>query len=241
MSGTAKLAGVLIPGDGRLRWCSTRVADVCEGDWVVVSGALGDEPGQVLFTPERISNPLSIPETFVVSRRLTSAEQARIPALIARASGLIEAAQQAVSRLDKAVEISSLRFTLDGSMLLLLVHGTAGDQVDSVSETLSRALGVPVNVEWGGLQARTFGSLGRFGAPEGERDLIMTRLRIDEVGTAQFPNGWPRLGQTVRTPHGTGQLCSVSVRHNVATVRLETGEEIEVPVDELSGLGGVEA
>jgi hypothetical protein len=73
-----------------------------------------------------------------------------------------------------------------------------------------------------------FGSLGRL--RQGVTDLdahIRARLRIDQAPEL------PHLGAIVQTPHGPGTLLSVSMRHQTATIRLESGKEIRMPVGDL--------
>ncbi len=73
-----------------------------------------------------------------------------------------------------------------------------------------------------------FGSLGRFHPRFTDLDThVRERLRLDRAPAL------PRLGATVQTPGGTGILLSVSMRHQSATIRLESGEEVRVPVEEL--------
>ncbi len=238
MSPANETIGIMVPGDGRVRFCSTPLADLRGGEWVVASGPFGDEPGQVLFGAQRVASPNRLPAAFVAPRRLTPLEREQIPALIRRVTESFDAVRAVLLQLDPEAEISSLRLSLDGSTLLLRVFGTTGDRSASLVETLSRRLGISVNVEWTDRPAHTFGSLGHVDSADDERALVLARLKIDEVASTSFPNGWPRLGQVVGTPQGPGRLRSVSVRHNSATIRLDSGDQIELPVVELSAPEG---
>jgi hypothetical protein len=73
-----------------------------------------------------------------------------------------------------------------------------------------------------------YGSLGRLHPRITDLDAhIRDRLRIDRE--PEFPH----LGAIVQTTHGPGILLSVSMRHQSATIRLESGAEIRVAVGEL--------
>lgn len=74
----------------------------------------------------------------------------------------------------------------------------------------------------------SFGSLGRLHPRTPDLDAhIRHRLRLGETPIL------PRLGTIIQTAHGPGVLLSVSMRHQSATIRLESGEEVRVPVEEL--------
>lgn len=73
-----------------------------------------------------------------------------------------------------------------------------------------------------------FGSLGRFHPRMTDLDAhIRARLRIDQTPDL------PHLGAIVQTGHGPGVLLGISMRHQSATIRLGSGEEIRVPIGEL--------
>ncbi|HEX7101230.1 MAG TPA: hypothetical protein VF201_01175 [Nitrolancea sp.] len=79
-----------------------------------------------------------------------------------------------------------------------------------------------------------FGSLGRLRPLMTDLDKhIRVRLGLDPPGALPVSPELPHLGAIVQTAHGPGVLLSVSMRHQSATVRLESGEEIRVPVEDL--------
>jgi hypothetical protein len=83
-----------------------------------------------------------------------------------------------------------------------------------------------------------FGSLGRLRPSIVDLDAhIRARLGLDPPGDLPVSPELPRLGAIVPTAHGPGVLLSVSMRHQSATIRLDSGEEIRVPVGELKTRG----
>ena len=80
-----------------------------------------------------------------------------------------------------------------------------------------------------------FGSLGRLHPRMSDLDgYIRKRLRLDPSGDVPVSPELPRLGAVIQTAHGPGILLSLSMRHQTATIRLESGEEIWVAVDDLA-------
>lgn len=79
-----------------------------------------------------------------------------------------------------------------------------------------------------------YGSLGRIHPRTTDLDAhIRARLGLDPPGDLAVTPDLPHLGATVQTAHGPGVLLAVSMRHQSATVRLESGEEIRLPVGDL--------
>ena len=79
-----------------------------------------------------------------------------------------------------------------------------------------------------------FGSLGRLLPRMNDLDAhIRVRLGLDPPVDQPVTPDLPHLGDTIETTHGPGVLLSVSMLHQSATIRLESGEEIQVPVGEL--------
>ncbi len=235
MTATPYLVGVLIPGDGRLHICEAKLEDLSTGDWVLVRGLSGDEPGRVVFPAERVSAVQTVSPPSAVIRRLKPNEIVRVAQHAERARSLTSAASEAIGAILPEAQVVSLRFTLDGHMLLCSCCSRTPSSPESIEEALQRVLNLPVRLEWIAGSPRTFGSLGAFDARlvSGHRPSVRERLGIDSVNTNTRPNGWPRLGVFVTTPVGSGRLLSISVRHNIATVRLTTGGETTVPVEDL--------
>lgn len=229
-----KITGVLVPGDGRLRFCSTTMSALRAGDWVAVDGELGQEPGRVVFEAGQVEHPASLPAGYRTARKLTANELARVETLVARAGLLAREAAHALAGIDANAELESVRLSLDGSTLLCHGFG-AGDKKATFEQAVSAATGLSTRSEWSASPASASGSLGRLSSTGGDPSpTIRERLAIDSVGPSDFPNGWPRLGSVVRSAAGAGRLISVSVKHNVATVQLESGDLIQVPVSELA-------
>jgi hypothetical protein len=162
--------GVLVPGDGRLRFCRADLADLQAGEWIELDGPTGREPACIVFGPGQVEYPDAPPDLPRIRRRLSPDE------------------------------IAELR---------------------------------PV-VRSGESRTFRFGSLGRLQPRVTNLDAyIRQRLRLDPPGALPVSPDLPHLGATIQTADGSGILLAVSMRHQSATIRLESGEEIRVPVAEL--------
>src|SRR5690606_21637317 len=139
------------------------------------------------------------------------------------------------------VFLTGLRLTLDGSTALVSYRGEE-EQTATLAGTLAGALGLPVHVEREGplepAAEHLFGGVGRLRIQADDLDAIVA-ARFDTPGSETFaPEGLPRIGRRVQTPDGPGIVLSVSPRHWQATVRLDSGTEVTVPIADLTPVGG---
>ena len=238
---TIPVLGARTPGLGRLRFYEARLADPALGDWVAIPGPAGEEPAQVVVTPQQVAAerlPRPLP---AVTRRLSAEEIARVAELTAQARAALDRAIDVVRAGGLPVFLTGLRFTLDGSTALVSYRGDE-EQMAVLASTLAGALGLPVHPEREGplepAAEHLFGGVGRLRIQEDDLDVIVA-ARFDTPGPEAFaPEGLPRIGSRVQTPDGPGILLSVSTRHWHATVRLDTGTEVTVPIADLTPVGG---
>lgn len=238
-SGDARqLAGVHLPGSGRLRFVSVTVEGIAEGDWVAIESPHGVEAARITVTPELLTFG-GAPERYGrVLRRLDLAE-------IERTVQLADEALAILTRLlpEKELEgsdwsISGLRFTLRPERAIVSWHGKANSTVPDAwlrqHLDLSFILENDDAVERSG---RPYGGLGRLLPQAASIEAIIQR-RFEAAGSTSMPAGWPRLSSRVMTPHGAGTVVSVSTKHRQATVKLtEDGNELSVPLGELKVIG----
>jgi hypothetical protein len=164
------ILGVLVPGDGRVRFSRSDLTDLQVGDWVELDGTEGREPARIVFGRGQVEYPDAPLELPRIHRRLTADEVAGL----------------------NAIE------------------------------------------QPGPNPAVRFGSLGRLRPSITDLDAhIRVRLGMDPPGDLPVSPELPHLGAIVPTAHGPGVLLSVSMHHQSATIRLESGEEIRLPVEEL--------
>jgi hypothetical protein len=228
------VVAVIVPGDGRMRFCGSEMTDLETGDWVEVDGPLAGEPGQVAFAADRVDIPPDIELESSIHRRLTDQEITSAKSNADRAVQLVEKAVGSVAVVDARITLMSLRFTLGGDMLLCRCFGPEAIPPESLMSRLSTELGVPVQLEWSDHLTHSTGSLGRIDARyAASARVIRERLGVDSAHVSYFPKGWPRLGSEVGTPHGSGTFLGMSVRHHSARIRLESGDEVDVPLGEL--------
>jgi len=238
---TIPVLGARTPGLGRVRFCEARLPDPALGDWISIPGPAGEEPAQVVVTPqqvvlERLPRPLP-----AVTRRLTHEEIRRVADLTEQARAALDRALDVVREAGLPVFLTGLRLTLDGATALVSYRG-GEEQAGTLTCTLAGALGLPVHAEREGplepAAEHLFGGVGRLRIQEDDLDVIVA-ARFDTPGPEAFaPEGLPRIGSRVQTPDGPGILLSVSTRHWHATVRLDTGTEVTVPIADLTPVGG---
>ncbi len=230
------IVAALVPGDGRPRFCQTKRTGATTGDWVVIDSPFGVEPGQIVFAVDRVDVPSTIEIVASIVRNMTIAEILELDTNMLRSLSVIGEAARVAEMIDPSIQLRNLRFTLDGSRILCTCHGDAADPPAQLDRELSATLGCPVVVEWRERPAQSFGSLGRIRVRDAttEEKVIRHRLRIDDAESTLAPNGWPRLGSRVGTVDGAGVMVGVSIRHNTAIVRLDSGDETVVPVVNLT-------
>lgn len=231
----AGIAGAIVPGDGRLRFCRSTVIGMKAGDWVVIDSLLAAEPGRILFAPGDVDVPASFKTTASIARFMSEDEVARVDVHARSVLSLLDDAKRVAAGIDPDLRILNLRVSLDASTILCRYVSDTATPPEHVEHRLSVGLGRPVRVESSDRPAHAFGSLGRIRAsarvPE---QAIWDRLGIASSATGQFANGWPRLGSRVMSPAGTGRLLAVSVRYDTATIQLDSGERTEVEVKRLT-------
>ncbi len=234
------IVGALVPGDGRPRFCQTNRTELTTGDWVVIDSPFGVEPGQIVFTANQVDVPSTIKIVASIVRNMTAAEISELDSIMLRALPLSGEAARVAEMIEPSIQVSNLRFTLDGSTILCGCRGQSSEPPAQLERELSAKLGYPVVVEWRNRPAQSFGSLGRIRSRDATtaEKVIRDRLRLDVAGSTLAPNGWPRLGSRVGTVDGTGVMVGVSIRHNTAIVRLDSGDESIVPVDSLTQASG---
>lgn len=232
----AIIVGAIVPGDGRVRFCETKLAGLENGDWVVVSGAPGDEAARVVFPAGSVDTSPSARITQSVHRRLSAIEMHAADANRSRAQALIDEVSNLIADSVDDVELISLRFTLDGAILICDCVGTSKDYTTRIAQEINLRFSLQAVIHWSTGPSVSYGSLARDPHPEtASAAPIRDRLGVRDASN-QFPNGWPRLGSSVRTLVGDGTVQSVSVRHGTVNVLLPSGGKIDVPLEELIDL-----
>ncbi len=231
------VAGVRIPGAGRIRFYETAVEDLALRDWVVVPSMAGEEPGQVVVTPQQLKLA-RLPERLpVVSRRLAPDEVDQVTARMERARGMLDAVIAIVRERRLPLFITGLRFTLGGDAVIITFRGPETTREGELSGTVGLVVGVPVHLEFEAAGMNLFGSLERPPAAMTFNDLLRDRFPGIGRDLVFAPEGLVRLGTRVRTDRGAGLVISVATRERRARVRLDSGEEVLVPVNDLTAAG----
>ncbi|CCF84631.1 hypothetical protein [Nitrolancea hollandica] len=231
------LVGVRIPGAGRLRFRGTAIEDIALRDWVAVPSPAGEEPGQVVVAPQQFKLA-KLPERLpAVIRRLTPDEVELVATRVERAREVLDAVIATVRERRFPLFITGLRFTLGGEAVIVSFRGPQGAGEGELPRMVEPVAGVPVHLEHEAAGTNLFGSLGRPPAALTFNELLRDRFPGTGRDLALAPEGLVRLGTRVRTDHGAGSVISVATRERRARVRLDSGEEVLVPVDDLSVAG----
>ena len=231
------VAGVRIPGAHRLRFYRTAIVDIALRDWVPAPSPAGEEPGLVVVAPQQLKLA-GVPDHLpVITKRLAAAEVEQLAARLERVRGLLDDLIAVVRDAELPLFITGLRFTLNGEAAIVSYRGSEAAREDALIRAAEPVVGVPVQLEYEGAGPNLFGGLGRPPAGMTFHDLL--RNRFSEVGGAPAfaPEGLVRLGTRVGTAQGAGMVISVATRERQARVRLDTGEEVLLPVDGLSAAG----
>ena len=232
VSPALNVVGALVPGDGRLHFCLTDLEGVQAEDWVVLSGAYGEEPAQIVFNAEEVEFPDLPAELPLIRRRLIQAEFASLSDSVERAQALTSPLRAIVAQVDPGVVVVGVRFTLAAKTLICRCS-SGGAAADTLARTLSEQLSVPVEIEWGSGSSALYGSVGRLRSIALDLDVtIRARLGLEESELPAPPN-LPHLGTVIETAQGLGVLLSISMRHQSATIRLDSGEETVLPLNDL--------
>jgi hypothetical protein len=227
------LVGVRIPGAGRLRFRGTAIDDIALRDWVAVPSTAGEEPGQVVVAPQQFKLA-KLPERLpAVLRRLAPDEVALVATRMERASEVLDAVIATVRERRLPLFITGLRFTLSGEAVIVSYRGSQGTGEGELPGVVEPVAGVPVYLEYEAAGMNLFGSLGRPPEALTFKELLRNRFPGTGQDVAFAPEGLVRLGTRVRTDHGAGSVISVATRERRARVRLDSGEEVLVPVDDL--------
>ena len=227
---SGNVVGALVPGDGRMRFCLNNVDDVRAGEWVVLSGAFGEEPAQIVFNAEQTEFSDRSPDLTPILRRLIHAEVAALSDIVERAQTLTGPLKVIVARFDPTVVVVGVRFTLAAKTLVC--RCSSGDAVaaDALARTLSEQLFVPVEIERCSASSASYGSVGRLRSIALDLDAtIRARLGLEE-SELPAPPRLPHLGTVIETAHGPGVLLSISMRHQSATIRLQSDLEVTLPL-----------
>ena len=220
------LVAVLVPGDGRYRFCSTLIA-LEPGDWVAVAGPFGQEPGQVVRGSGSVLAGTEREQSPVIDRRLDPGEISSVAHRARRALEQTSAAVRIAAEAAPEVQVSGLRYTLSGEVICSCVV-PEGCVTSELLDQLSRLLDVATHLEPVQGSAR-FGGLGKdSGLPADPAERAFDE-RLSRVGA------WPHLGDRVRGAGVEGQLQGISVRDGDARIRDTDGQEHVVPVDQLEG------
>lgn len=228
------LVGVRIPGAGRLRFFGTAVEDIALHDWVAVPSAAGEEPGQVVVAPQQLLLT-RLPERLpAVIRRLPPDEVDQVAARMERAREVLDAVIAIVRERRLPLFITGLRFVLGGEAVIVSYRGPEGTGEGELPGAIEPVVGVPVHIEYEAAGMNLFGGLGRPPAAVTFNELLRKRFPGTGRDLAFAPEGLVRLGTRVRTDHGVGSVISVATRERRARVRLDSGEEVLVPVGNLN-------
>ena len=235
---TRAVLGARVLGSGRVRFCRTALEDLDIGDWIAVGETGADVPGRVVIAPRQLVYAEPPEHLAVVVRRLTTAETEQLPSLADRAREVLDRAIAATRELGLPVFLTGLHPSLDGRTATVDWRGPHEYDLGPLVEVLAGS-GANVRFEWEGPLAaagvQLFGGLGRLPVRPLDLDAVVAG-RFDRTGAehTSAPEGLPRLGSRVATPHGDGILRSISTRHREALVRLDSGDDVNVPVDTLA-------
>ncbi len=201
----------------------------------MVGGPLGDEPGRVLFGAADVDAPAQIDLRCTIERRLSDEELSEVESRIELARALTGEVERQVKSMDSTLDLTSLRLSLDGATILCTLCGQSEMDSSSLGCHLEERMGQPVRLELMDRVPVTYGSVGRVRTgPLVDEQALLQRMGVGRLSGNPRPNGWPRLGSRVRAGDMSGTLIGISMRHGTATIRLESGEEDEVPLDELN-------
>ncbi len=229
------IVAVGVPGDGMLRFCSVEAGDFGTDDWVVVRGPLGHEPGLVLFGTEDVDAAPSSNLRYSIERRLVDEEVSQIDARVQLARALTGAVTDHVSAIDVALEMISVRLSLDDEMILCAISGRTDVDPAHIERHLEERLGRPVRIELMDGPAVIYGSVGKLRGRQSAGDRsVLDRVGVGRLSGNPRPNGWPRLGSRVTASGESGVLIGISVRHDAAIIRFDHGDEREMPLDEIT-------
>lgn len=234
MTGPSTLAGVHLPGSGRLRLCRAFTDGLAQGDWVAIESAYGVEGGQVTVAPELLLGTTSAEPYGWIGRRLDEPEIRQVAELSDEARVLLHSLVSTVGPQGDERLLAGLRFTLEPRRAVI---SWCGDTIGPVlEERLRQSLDTPYAFEHEGADDRTghvYGGVGRLLPAAANLETII-RQRFEPAGSSDLPAGYPRLLSKVSTAQGMGVVVSVSTKHRQARVKLAgDGTEIQVPLDEL--------
>jgi len=229
----APVLAVSVPGDGFLRFCRAPQENFTAGEWVVIDGPLGQEPGKVIFGSDDVDIPGNVELRYTVALRLTEHERSTIDEHVEAARGFIATVVDQLSSIDPVLELSSLRLSLDGETLLCAIFGHPSEDLPNLERMLTEFFSRQVRLEVLERSAVFYGSVGRIAEREpGDEDLL-ERVGRGRLSGNPRPNGWPRLGSRVGAGAVSGVLLGISMRHDTATIRLDSGEEQAVPLSDV--------
>jgi hypothetical protein len=229
----SNVVGALVPGDGRMRFCRTNLVDLSPGEWVALSGAYGEEPAQVAFTAEQIEFPDAPTDLPHILRRLSLAEITSLSDIVERAQALMPSLKAIVAQVDPAVVVVGVRFTVAAKTLVCRCSSRGVVAAEALARTLSEQLSLPVEIDGSSVSTASYGSVGRLRSNALDLDAtIRARMGLEESDPLASPR-LPHLGAVIQTPQGPGVLLSISMRHQSATIRLDSGSETMIPLNDV--------
>jgi hypothetical protein len=216
-----------------MRFCSTDLEPTAAGEWVAISGAFGAEPAQLIFTAEQIEFPDSPADLPSVLGRLDQSEIAAVAEAVEQARFLSPSIESIIANFDPGIALHGVRPLLSSATLVCRCSGGDETFAEVLARTLSEQLTVPVEIEWMAESSTSYGSVGRLRSEPANFDAeVRRRLGLDDAGdraTCRFPY----LGAVIQTEHGPGVLLSISMRHQHATIRLDSGNEVTLSLNDL--------
>jgi hypothetical protein len=231
--------GARLLGSGRVRFCRAAPEGTEVGAWIAVAAPerTHEAPGRVVVAPRQLVFGEPPARLALVTRRLTAAEVARLPALAEMARDMLDRAIAGARELGLPIFLTGLSPDLDGPGATVDWRGPESYDPTPLQVALTGS-GMDVRLTGEGPLAAAgdhlFGGLGRLPAAPLDLKEIM-RARFGRPGRARpfAPEGLPRLGSRVTTPHGGGTVRSISTRRHEALVRLDSGDDVTLPVDAL--------
>jgi hypothetical protein len=239
--GHQRICAVRVPGTLRARFCDPANVNLSLGDWVAIPSVAGEDAGRLVVTPDQvILSGLGDPLPAVI-RVLNDDEMLAVAGQLERARSLIDVAADVLRSAAERRFLCGLRFNLAGDAMVAAYVGEPLDDRSRPEAALSDAVGMPVFLECESAErpedAQLFGGPGQPRATSPDLETIV-RQRFNVPGDEPIfaPEGIPRLNSRVKTGRGAGRMIAMDVRRRLATVRLDDGETVQVPPEELSPL-----
>jgi cell fate regulator YaaT (PSP1 superfamily) len=240
------VAGVRFRDSGRIYYFRPEQNDLAVGDWVVVPTGRGEEAARVVLAPHQVRRAQIQGELASVIRRLNDddilgmdAQRRKGPVAIKTLGEVIRARRLGIKLRDLARDVASslgCRVELrqvgprDEARLLgglgrcgrTLCCSTWLPVFPEISMNMAKNQDLPLN------PAKVSGVCGR----------LLCCLSYENDQYRQMKAVMPKLGQTIETPGGMGQVVSIQLLKELVTVRLEQDNAEATFRSEELGLGG---